>query len=73
MAVSVNFKNPRQKRWGVFNKSEIGWVLAIDTPDYEEAQAKAKEILDKGGLFTSKDNILMCEFVPWDYIVTPRK
>ncbi|AWI04144.1 hypothetical protein [Clostridium drakei] len=66
----TSFGNPRQKTWAVFH-NVYGWALELQTTSFLEAQAYAKDIIYRGGMFGGPDRIMVCEIVPIDIVITP--
>lgn len=79
----IDFKKPRQKRWGVlegrtlkeFNygneTDEKGNVInSYSTGCYKYAQDAVYELLGKG---TSMKDIQLVELVPYDYVIKPNR
>lgn len=67
-----NFNNPRQKMWAVWKYSRgeysSGWSLVNTTNCFIEAKNIANDLL-RGK--TMLQDIIVCELVPIDSIITP--
>lgn len=65
------FKNPRQKVWGVANRSSNGWQVSYFSYTYYDALEYARSLLNKGGQYISIDGIILFETVPLDSRLVP--
>ena len=79
---NVNFKDPRQKMWGILKSNVLtslpytketdssgNAITSYSTNSYSDALSQVRELIIQG---TSSSNILVVEFVPYDYIIQPR-
>jgi hypothetical protein len=66
-----SFNNPRQKTWAVITLGSSGWGIKLTTNDFNEAKELARITLNKGGMFTSINRIMVVEIIPIDTVITP--
>ncbi len=78
----IDFKNPRQREWGIIQGGSLVQlnyggttdstgvaVISYSTNCYSDMLEQAKIILAKG---TGSVNIQAIEFIPYDYLMQPR-
>jgi hypothetical protein len=79
---NINFKDPRQKMWGILKNNVLtslpytketdasgNAITSYSTNSYADALSQVRELIIQG---TSSSNILVVEFVPYDYTIQPR-
>ena len=77
----IEFKNPRQKMWGVLKDKELiqlpfghetdkagEEITSYSTNCYEDALEEAHTLIAKG---TGTKNVQIIEFVPYNYMMQP--
>ncbi|PJI07032.1 MULTISPECIES: hypothetical protein [Clostridium] len=80
---TINFKNPRQKEWGIIQNNNLvalnyGFITdttgkainSYSTNCYENMLEQAKLLIAQG---VGTANIEVVEFVPYDYLMQPRE
>ncbi|APM41407.1 hypothetical protein [Clostridium kluyveri] len=78
---TIDFKNPRQKQWGILQDKDLvqlnyggitdtsgNPVKSYSTNCYQDALEQAKLLIAQG---TGTSNVQVVEFVPYDYIMQP--
>lgn len=78
----IDFKKPRQKEWGIIRGSSLAQLSYGNVFDnngniiknyssncYEDVLEQAHILLASG---TGVDNIQIVEFVPYNFVMTPR-